>query len=752
MSVAGYMMHKQILEDEIADSAVTTAKIADSAVTTAKIADSAVTTAKIADFKFFAVENSITKVYEPAIQDVYLNTSLLANDFKEFGLWVWNSKLSIAYYGESNAAADLKYLLKGYAVSDIKNGTRIDLTEDDSVVGYIIFRDKAKLLEASSGAPQVINMSVAGYMMHKQILEDEIADSAVTTAKIADSAVTTAKIADFKFFAVENSITKVYEPAIQDVYLNESLLGYEVKSVGLWVWHYDDKRDYVWSVGYYDTDDVLHYLAKGKSLAELVLYEKNMLSEDGVNVGYIIFRDKETLKLKTTGTPQVFNRNIVSNIAWHSYLRSDVGNNEEVSITLPDKIYAIVGDTLQLFYRGMIHAVNPYNYDIKVNCLKGQQFPRYFEFTPDVNDIGETSIEFVIRDDLRNIIASKSCTLVVRDVVKSPEKELKVACFGASTTYAGTWCIEAYRRLALTGGTPEGNGLSNISFIGRKKVGGVGFCGEGGWSWEDYTTEGRQAYRFYVSGATSITTGATYTNNGNTFTVIEVNMTQGVGSILCTRSDYRIEPESSGELVKASGGGDSTIAFSSSEKDSANPLWDSENGKMTFIPYANNYGDGSIDVVYVMLGGNGLSTPAQTDFSDFFEQMEVFADTLHEEFPDAILKIMTGGVPSVRGGIGSNYGASGMWSDGYGAAISILNMSDAYQSFANRDEYKDFVEFVGVACQFDSEYGYPNIDKAVNTRSDVTEWLDTNALHPSKVGYMQIADAVYRNFVASFCQ
>ena len=36
--------------------------------------------------------------------------------------------------------------------------------------------------------------------------------------------------------------------------------------------------------------------------------------------------------------------------------------SDSIKISLPDKIYAVVGDTLQLFYRGIIQAVNPYNY------------------------------------------------------------------------------------------------------------------------------------------------------------------------------------------------------------------------------------------------------------------------------------------------------------------------------------------------------------------------------------------------------
>ena len=57
------------------------------------------------------------------------------------------------------------------------------------------------------------------------------------------------------------------------------------------------------------------------------------------------------------------------------------------------------------------------------------------------------------------------------------------------------------------------------------------------------------------------------------------------------------------------------------------------------------------------------------------------------------------------------------------------------------------MEFINLTGQFDSEYAYPHIEKPVNVRSKTTERLDTNASHPTEEGYLQMADAVYRNLV-----
>lgn len=67
-------------------------------------------------------------------------------------------------------------------------------------------------------------------------------------------------------------------------------------------------------------------------------------------------------------------------------------------------------------------------------------------------------------------------------------------------------------------------------------------------------------YLFNVSGVTTApTNGATYTNNGHTYTVVVTN--SGKTNIWTTQSSA---PASSGNLTKTGGTGDSTIAFSSS--------------------------------------------------------------------------------------------------------------------------------------------------------------------------------------------
>ena len=468
----------------------------------------------------------------------------------------------------------------------------------------------------------------------------------------------------------------------------------------------------------------------------------------------------ETYAVSVGGTPFYFRVGIIKdNYVLNDDQIADIASRigvtppDPVNISLPDTINAIVGDTLQLFFRGMIQAVDPYKYDILVTCSKGNKYPRYFQYTPTVADVGTTTFTVTVKDDDRNVLASKTCQLVTRNVVQSPAANLNVACFGDSLTAAGTWCAEANRRLTGTRGTPAGKALTNIAFVGSKQNGTTGYFGVGGWTWESYIQQGRPAYRFQVTGVTSLSVGAVYTNNGNTFTVMEVDVTGGTGNILCSVTALTPAPSASGTLTKSSGTGDATITYTSVARDTQNPLWDWDNNKMSFIPYANAVAGGKIDVVYTLLSWNE-QTPGRTDFTSVLNQIKIFADTLHAEFPNAKLKIMGVQVPSVRGGMGANYGATGTsYADGYGMVVTALNQNDAYQEFANRPEYSGFVEFVNVSAEFDTEYNMPHAERAVNTRNTgVTEWVDTNGVHPDNNGYLSIGDVCYRNFVANFCQ
>jgi len=347
---------------------------------------------------------------------------------------------------------------------------------------------------------------------------------------------------------------------------------------------------------------------------------------------------------------------------------------EYVNVFLADEYELVVGDNFQLFYRGVIQAVNPYNYYIKTTCKKGSAYPRYFEWKPTAEDVGRHQLTLQVLDNNGNLLGEDKTTLVVKEAVE-PTRNINILCIGDSLTAGGYWPGEMNRRLIGEGGTPIANGFSNISFVGAKsaKINGynVNFEGTGGWTWATFLSD-------------------------------------------------------------------------------KSPFYNPETGKISFKYYCEQNGIETIDCLYTLLTWNGQGTPFKTNYSvstGHFADAAKLIDILHEEYPDAKVRCLGIQMPSQNGGMGYNYGANGGYSDTYGMLVTAMNYNATLEDFCQQDKYRDFVKFVDVAGQFDTDYNMPNTQKPVNNRSTVTETFGTNGVHPSVNGYYQIADSAYRAFI-----
>lgn len=428
--------------------------------------------------------------------------------------------------------------------------------------------------------------------------------------------------------------------------------------------------------------------------------------------------------------------------------------NSKVEINLPDKIYAIVGDTLQLFYRGMIKAVNPYIYDIVVNCSVGKAFPRYFQL--DADSVGSYNFEIKVKDNNGNILGNKSCKIEVKNAVKQPVNNLNVLVIGDSLTNARIYPKEAFRRLCKTGGIPEGLGYSNINFVGRKKttIEGtqIGVEGNSGWTWKDYLTKGRKAITFTINQPSIMpTVESVYKDTNNKQYTMWWDYSNT--SVKMLVNDMASTPPASGTLTKVSGTGDDTITYSSIEESSGNPFWHDTLQQLDIKSYIDKWCGGKLDIVYCLLTWNG-QTANRTDFSVFIEYARTLFAHIKEQYPNIKIKMLGVQLPDLRYGqkiLGAP--RENTYTDCYGLSVTALNMNTAYQAFCNEEEMREYVEFVNISSQVDSEYNMPFTEVPVNTRnSKYTDKVGTNDVHPNEDGYNQIADVVYRNFIANFCQ
>lgn len=425
-------------------------------------------------------------------------------------------------------------------------------------------------------------------------------------------------------------------------------------------------------------------------------------------------------------------------------------------IYLAEKYNLVVGDKFELFYRGVIKLYNPYQYYILIKCNKGNPYPRYFTYTPTINDLGSYELTMQLIDNDGTIIDEGKTTLIVNNFEK-PSKKINVLCIGDSLTVNGVWVAEAYRRICHIGGEPEGLNAGNIlNFIGtcKKEVENdvVGFEGYGGWTWESYTTNDHIGLYSSVwvktkHQKTEADQHSVWESNGHlwileTIEKDSLKFKRGPGnvSMVSNLGDKFIHKEN------AKNTDDVVIESFSFEK--TNPFWNSTINDIDFKEYIKQNNFEQPDLIYILLTWNGLYIPYNHDFSHHLDPAHKMIRHIHLVFPKAKVRIMGIQICSVNGGIASNYGASGPYSDTFGTISTAFFYNEALEKMTKEEEFKDYVSYIDTKAQFDTEYNMPGTMTKVNARSEIKEMIGNNGVHPTNAGYLQIGDCFYRNLVS----
>lgn len=685
---------------------------------------------------------------------------------------------------------------KVYELKCTKSGGGVELNE---TIGYVVFSDIDKFRSLSFGgtAPLYNNavtdvsnfIQISNYLYKPEastvvdgaISTDKIADNAITSDKVADNAIGFDKISsEIEYYTTANKYN--YKGAIAELYVFPEHIPEDtgLSSKGYGGEFYIRPTNRVWNAKISGLSAI-----NNDEVVEIKCTTAGGGVEVGQIVGYVIFKDKQIFidaGVIDGGVGEDVNVNSATTlIPWgrlQPYINGIDGHNIKsgsitqdkldpsislasalelgVDIYIPDEVTAVVGDTLQIFWRSIVHAFNPYIFDIQSECSVGKHYPRYYTFTPTESQAGQKyELKIKIRKNDLSVLVEKTTTIRVVAKPTSPASQTNILCIGASATEGGMWPYELMRRLTQSDGdgtpyNPTGLGLSNISFVGRKTATPsyghtIKLEATGGWRVQDYAGTGQRAYRFYVSGVTQLNINDQYSAGGAVFTITEINVTEGSGNIRCT---YTGTPSlvASGTLTRSKGEGDETITYSSYADERYNPFWNEEENKLDFRSYADEYCEGSIDLQIWHCGVNDLAGTVSI-IPTIIESYKSILRAYHTDFPNGKVIITSIPVGSVNGGFGANYGASSIW--------NYFTFMDAAQKYAKaliemcrEEEFESYVTYSPVLEEFDSEYGYPTTDVAVNNRSDITEAVGTNAVHPISGSSKMVSDAVYRSFSA----
>lgn len=439
-------------------------------------------------------------------------------------------------------------------------------------------------------------------------------------------------------------------------------------------------------------------------------------------------------------------------------------SNRKPALNIGSKIYAVIGDTLQIFKKSIVDSLG-IPYIMKIDSAKGRAYPRYWEYTPNADDVGSSEIKFSLLNVDGSVIDERIVSLITVNTSNTSKNVLNI---GDSTMANGEIPIELSRRIKGTNGvatTPKALALSNINVVGRIKNGDktVGWEGTGSWTYTNYTSQGSRAVRFQVANAQSITVkdliriSATNSYGYYQFEVTEVNVTNGTGNIRAVFS--YTTPYSSNFLNEVSVSGKLTNtnnlavgSYLSFTEEFYQPFWNTTKNQFDIKTYVNDYCGNKVDYIFILLGINSLyGTKPFTSVDSVLDSCKNLLRKIHADLPNTKILLSTNNLISQNGGLGFNYNAQTYFGQYDVTVINhlIFSMNKAYYTLETDTEFMQYVEIINTHAQFDADNAFPITAKNVNTRSGETESIGTNGVHPTNNGYWQIADAEFRALLAN---
>ena len=337
-----------------------------------------------------------------------------------------------------------------------------------------------------------------------------------------------------------------------------------------------------------------------------------------------------------------------------------------------------------------------------------------------------------------NLIDSKQFTIKV--LAKNALQVAKnIAYFGDSLgqSAAGQLYADFHNSDKFTGLAPLMVGTRGMTYK---------YDAVGGYKWLDYATVGRTGYRASVSGVTSISLGAVYTDGVANFEVIEVNIVDGVGNILLqshyTHHGTLIMP--SGTLTKISGGGDDSVPYTDAFEESANPLWNDTTQQLDAAQYKQLVGLQPTDKIDAVSFQFGVNEAASFNMDNILTYIDSLYHCFIDDNPNCkfIVGLNTSAGNDVNGS-GSNYGATFDWVKYLQYSYAIRQL---YMTLQNNANYPN-IRIAPINLQVDRYYGYALGTRPISQRYTENEQYHNNYVHPGTSGYGQMGDAYFATYI-----
>ena len=354
-------------------------------------------------------------------------------------------------------------------------------------------------------------------------------------------------------------------------------------------------------------------------------------------------------------------------------------------LLLPEKLYALPGFEINIYFQNVVTVINPANYAFDVECEKGRCDALRWRWIPDETDVGEHKLKLSVWSD-EGLLAEAETTVVVSPRNAGEGGKLTILQIGASCTVAKGRGEQLFSRFQLPGNPQFVMLGSHAPGYGPAVPGGPANEGFGGWSWRTF-----------------------------------------------------FEKESSSQL-------DNDGLHPRRPADVPSPFLFDRNGRkeFNFQAYLDKFcGGARPDVIYFELGINGVFlTRTDEEFETVWEwDIYPFMARMIREIRSVLPQVIFGMELIPRGSwsqdaFGKNYGclqSRRRW---------LRNADLLFRKYISHAEELGYI-IIPEYHNFDGQENYPVEEEPVHASNPDRVKRPSNALHAAPEGYSQWADSEY---------
>ena len=454
---------------------------------------------------------------------------------------------------------------------------------------------------------------------------------------------------------------------------------------------------------------------------------------------------------KNITNPVITNSSLASSSFAASVLANMSSGTESLDVILPPFIYGVQGQETNLYFDNLImNDASSYNWDLAIGDTStnyGKHKNRSWSWLVSTGIGGVAGYPLTVTAKNKvtgTTIASGITKIRTTASAHSPTTAVKVLLLGDSLLANNVPAFEG-EIIALNN---QRTGIT-LTLMGSHGISPQLHEGNPGWKITDYTTVGRDYFKFTCIGSSNalVQDSTQLTNNGKTFVIRKITIIDSSNFYLeCSRSDSTGSPiPSNSSLVISfpSNQVGTQINYSSVVQISGNPFW---YGGISFSSYLSTLNQGTPDIIIIGLGINDVfgeltdanaTARAETNLT----ALDSLIDSIKLAAPSVRIGLMCPTPPSDQNAFGTNYGLNQPQAR-YKRNI-LLWSKVLINKYSNR-EISQKIYLVSSNLNLDTVYGYPTTVQPVNARSPtITETVQIDSVHPNTAGFNQLADSIY---------